>query len=146
MNKSVILSKSPEETEEIAREISEKVKSGGIIALFGELGSGKTTFTKGLSKALGIKERVISPTFVLVREHRIKNYESRIRKFYHIDLYRVKKESELTGLGIKEILLDKENIIAIEWAEKAKGVLPKGRIEVYFEYKSENERFLTIHE
>ena len=143
--KRMILSKSPKETEEIAREISEKVKSGGIIALFGELGSGKTTFTKGLSKALGIKERVISPTFVLVREHRIKNYESRIRKFYHIDLYRIDKK-DFKNLGLQEILSDKENIVVIEWAEKAEGVLPKGRIEVYFEYKSENERFLTIHE
>ena len=91
---------------------------------------------------MGIKERVISPTFLIIRTHKTKDG----RNFYHVDLYRVKKESELTGLGIKEILLDKENIIAIEWAEKAKGVLPKGRIEVYFEYKSENERFLTIHE
>jgi len=138
------ISKSPEETKKIAGKIVSNLKAGGVIALFGELGSGKTTFAQGLAEGLGIKERIISPTFVLVREHRIKNYESRIRKLYHIDLYRVESESELGSIGFREILSNPENIVLIEWAEKAQHVLPEKRIEVHMEHIGEFQRKLRI--
>ncbi|HBB76160.1 MAG: hypothetical protein UT87_C0001G0032 [Candidatus Levybacteria bacterium GW2011_GWC1_40_19] len=138
------ISKSPEETKKIAGKIVSNLKAGGVIALFGELGSGKTTFAQGLAEGLGIKERIISPTFVLVREHRIKNYESRIRKLYHIDLYRVESESELGSIGFREILSNPENIVVIEWAEKAQELLPEKRIEVHMEHEGEFQRKLRI--
>ncbi|MCL4437452.1 tRNA (adenosine(37)-N6)-threonylcarbamoyltransferase complex ATPase subunit type 1 TsaE, partial [Patescibacteria group bacterium] len=105
------------------------------------LGSGKTTFIQGLAKGLGIKNNIISPTFILIRTYDLK---SRISKFYHIDLYRIDGEKEIDGLGIEELINNPSNIIAIEWAEKIKNILPKKRIDIYFKESSENERQITI--
>lgn len=110
-----------------------------IIALYGELGSGKTTFVQGLAKGLGIKRRIISPTFVIVR-----SYKLGARSFYHIDLYRIENEREIEGLGIEEVMNDPQNIVAIEWAEKIAKLLPKKRADIYFEYLSENKRKIKI--
>lgn len=105
-----------------------------VIALYGDLGSGKTTFVQGLAKGLGIEEKIISPTFIIVRCYRIKNHESGIMNFYHIDLYRVESEKDIEGLGLEEILQDSQSIIVIEWAEKLKNLLPKKRIDIKFSY------------
>lgn len=110
-----------------------------IIALYGDLGSGKTTFVQGLAFGLGIKQRIISPTFIIIRNYRIRNYESRIMNFYHIDLYRIESQS-LEGLGIEEIINNKNNIVAIEWAEKLKDFLPLERIDIKFFYEKNSTR------
>lgn len=115
-----------------------------IIALYGDLGSGKTTFVQGIAVGLGIKNRIISPTFVIVRNYRIKNHESRIMDFYHIDLYRVEGERDIEGLGIEEIINNENNIVVVEWAEKLKKYLPKKRIDVHFFYENGNERKINF--
>ena len=102
-----------------------KQSEAGIIALYGDLGAGKTSFTQGFAMGLGIKKRIISPTFIVVREYRIRNQELGIRNFCHVDLYRINDKSDSESLGLLEMIEDKNNIIVIEWAEKLGGILPK---------------------
>ncbi len=131
------------ETQKLGEEFSKNIKPGAIVALHGVLGAGKTTFVQGIAHGLGIKNRIISPTFVLVREHRIKNYDLRIKKLYHIDIYRIESKRDLEGLGLDEILSDKNAVVAIEWAEKLGEKLPKDRIDIDFENLNENKRRIT---
>lgn len=134
------ISKSVEDTEQIATEIAEKIKDGGLICMFGDLGTGKTTFTKGIAKELGIEKfSVKSPTYTYIRQYSIKN-----KTFYHIDLYRIEELDELLEAEIKEIIGNSKNIIIIEWAEKMKSILPKKRIDIYLKYISKDEREITI--
>lgn len=155
-------SKSAEETQEFGKSFASQLKPGDVVALYGELGSGKTTFVQGLAKGLGIARRIISPTFIIVRTYGLFNYSSsdppaggesrsssrqaRTINFYHIDLYRVENEKDLESVGIKEILHDQDAIVAIEWAEKMGSLLPKKRLEVYCKYLGNNVReILTIN-
>ena len=124
------------ETKQIAENFAKNRKSN-IIALIGELGAGKTTFTQGFAKGLGIKDRIISPTFVLVRQHKIPNSKG---IFYHIDLYRLENPKDLKELGITEFWSNPENIVLIEWAEKIKASLPKNTIWISFKSMSSNQR------
>jgi len=124
--------------EEFARSHLARLKYG-VIALYGDLGSGKTTFVQGLAKGLGIKRRIISPTFIIVR-----NYKLEVGSFYHIDLYRIQNEKDIESLGIEEIIKNPENIVAIEWAEKMGNLLPKKRWNIKFEYLDEDKRRITI--
>jgi tRNA threonylcarbamoyladenosine biosynthesis protein TsaE len=122
----------------LAREIikkSLKTETALTIGLEGELGSGKTTFIKAFAKGLGIKKRLTSPTFVLM-----KNY----RNFYHIDCYRIKSYKDILGLDFQEIISNPKNIILIEWAEKVKKILPKDVIWIKFKIISEKEREIKI--
>jgi len=131
--------------EKIGRDLKNKPK---ILCLYGDLGSGKTTFIQGLAKGLGIKKRVISPTFVFMKQYKnLPSAEpcfSNKPSFYHVDLYRINKVKEARDLGLQEIFEDKEAIVAIEWAEKIKEILPKKRIDIYFDYISENQRKIRI--
>ncbi len=144
MKEKTLITKSSTETKDFARKFAKSLKGGDVLLLYGNLGSGKTTFVQGLAEGLGIKERIISPTFIIVREHKVMMNDKglMINKFYHIDLYRVQDSKDIEGLGIKEILNDPNNIVAIEWAEKLE-LLPKG-IKINFEYISENERRISI--
>lgn len=137
------ISNTVEKTKEMAQDFSKKLKKGDVVALYGNLGAGKTTFVQGLAKGLGIKKRIISPTFVIVRTYRILNNKSGIRNLYHIDLYRLENEKELQELGLGEILNDKNAIIAIEWAEKL-GSLLKLQWEIKCEYINENTRQIKL--
>jgi len=135
-----VITKSPTQTQKLGEKIgcnliSQKIKSK-IFCLYGDLGSGKTTFIQGLAKGLGIKKRVISPTFVFMKQ-----YGSH---FYHVDLYRINKVGEAKGLGLEEIFNEPKAIIAIEWAEKIKKILPKKKEDIYFDYVSENQRKITF--
>lgn len=136
------LSKSEKETTKIAKTIAEKVKNGGFVCLFGDLGSGKTIFTKGIAQALGIdKFSIKSPTYTYVRE-----YKARDINLYHIDLYRLEEIDELLWHQIEEILHNKKNIIIVEWADRLKEYLPENRIDIYFEYLDQNSRKIEIKE
>jgi tRNA threonylcarbamoyladenosine biosynthesis protein TsaE len=121
-----------------------------VIALRGDLGTGKTTFTQGFFCGLGIKRNPISPTFVIMRRYKIPaNRKSlianRFREVYHFDAYRLKKEEDVEVLGFGKIMSDPKNIILVEWPEKIKGVLPRGTIRLDFVHgKKENERTIKI--
>lgn len=139
-----IITKSASETQKLGEKIGCDLKGGDVVALYGELGSGKTTFIQGLARGLGIKRRIISPTFVFIRSYPQPTTHNSQLTFYHIDLYRVEKLEDTKELGLKEIFADPNAIVAIEWAEKIKKILPKERVDVYFEYVSENQRKITI--
>lgn len=141
-----VFTKNARDTQKFGRKIASQLKGGEVLALSGNLGSGKTTFIQGLAQGLGIKQRIISPTFILLREYEITNYQLPISNFYHIDLYRLEDsvESELKNLGIEEIWERGENVVAIEWAEKVKTLLPTNTIWIVFEDLGDNKRRITI--
>lgn len=140
-----VFTNSAKETQKLGEKISADLKKGStsrrILALYGELGSGKTTFIQGLARGLGIKKRVISPTFVFIRQYSLAiNHKPSIISFYHVDLYRINTLKQTKGLGLEEILTDKSAIVVIEWADRIKEILPKKRMDIYFEYIGENQR------
>ncbi|MBI5306133.1 tRNA (adenosine(37)-N6)-threonylcarbamoyltransferase complex ATPase subunit type 1 TsaE [Candidatus Wolfebacteria bacterium] len=114
-----------------------------VIALSGNLGSGKTTFVQGFLRVAGVKSKITSPTFIIVKRFKIKDL--RFKNIYHIDCYRVRKSNELLSIGIKDILSNPQNIVLIEWPEKIKKYLPKNVIWIKFKYgEKENERIIRI--
>lgn len=129
-------------TQKIAAELAQKYRDGGIIALTGPLGAGKTTFTQGFARALRIKERLLSPTFVIMRQHDIPGYP--MGQLHHIDLYRLGEITEIESLGLAEIFSNPENIILIEWSEKLGDLLPKKAVKIDFEIISDYERKISI--
>lgn len=135
----VFITKSFQETQALGEKFAKDLKGGDMLALYGDLGSGKTTFAQGLAEGLGIEKRIISPTFIIVR-----SYKLRAGSFYHIDLYRIEREKDIEGLGIEEIMNDPKSIVTIEWAEKLGNGLPKKRIDIKFEYVDEDKRRITI--
>ena len=136
------------ETQKLAEDFVKRLNKGDVLALYGNLGSGKTTFVQGLARGVGVRKRIISPTFIIVRSYklRIKNHELRIMNFYHIDLYRIESKKDLKGLGIEDIINNPQNIVAIEWAEKMKSFLPKKRWDVKFEDLGGSRRKITINQ
>jgi tRNA threonylcarbamoyladenosine biosynthesis protein TsaE len=121
----------------LAEGLVKKIDAPVCVALFGELGAGKTVFVKGLAKGLGIKDVIKSPTFVLMC-----SYSGRMN-LHHIDLYRIKTNDEF--LPFEETLME-EGITAIEWAERAGEVLPKKRIEVKIKMLSGDQREVVIND
>ena len=107
-----------------------------VVALEGELGAGKTTFVQKFAKAIGIKESVLSPTFVILKKY---------GNLVHIDAYRLKNSKELENLGIHDLIADPSNIIFIEWAEHVKDILPKNHITIKFEHVNETTRKISIN-
>ena len=114
---------SPEETWELAARLVDEFASGTVIALHGDLGAGKTCFVQGLAAALGIDEPITSPIYTLIGE-----YEGRL-PLHHIDLYRLSGPEEVLGLGLEEYF-DTLGITAIEWAERAEGLLPSDLLHI----------------
>lgn len=118
------ISNSENETQKIGINFANKLKSGEVVFLYGDLGFGKTTFVKGVALGLGISSRIISSTFTLVREHNIKNKKSKskntnqILKMFHIDLYRIERKEQLVEIGIQEVMDNTSSIKLVEWPEK----------------------------
>ena len=142
-----IVSKNLKETQKVAREFAEKFpteqKDGAyVVALYGDLGSGKTSFVQGVARALGIKNTIISPTFVIERIYKIS--KDKYTHLIHIDAYRLENSDELLSLGWDEIVSDPKNIIIIEWAERVEELLPRRAIKIYFEYVDETTRKIKI--
>ena len=144
------LTRSEKGTEKLGEKIGKKIlkekldKTAKILALEGDLGGGKTTFLKGFAKGLGIREKILSPTFILIRKFSIKHRTSNFKHFYHIDCYRIEKEREILNLGFREIIKDPQNIVAIEWADKIKKILPKKVIKIKFKILGKKEREILI--
>ncbi len=134
-----IISRSGEQTKNLASNFAQKYKSGGVIALYGDLGAGKTTFTQGFAAGLGIKDKITSPTFILMRQHKLPELESYL---YHLDLYRL--EAGFEAIGLEEILSDPGNIVLIEWAEKIDHLLPKNATKISFEKLDNQSRKISI--
>lgn len=135
-----------------AKNILENIPMGcNLICLYGPMGAGKTTFVQGLGRALGLKARIISPTFILMRQYQIQDLRFRIQdkeieNFWHADLYRLNNIGEVKALGIQEIWADKSNLVVIEWAEKIRELLPAGRVDIHIKVLGGSKRELKIDE
>lgn len=123
-NRREIISNSPQETVRIAEKLADLLDGGMVVALFGELGSGKTTFIKGICQGLDVVDDVTSPTFTLIHE-----YSGRL-PVYHCDFYRIESPKEIVELGCEE-LFSGDGVCLIEWADRIHAYLPQHRIEVY---------------
>lgn len=113
-----------------------------ILGLEGDLGGGKTTFLKGFAKGLGIKEKILSPTFVILKRFKIKDL--RFKNFYHVDCYRIKKSKEILDLGFKEIISNPKNIVVVEWADRIRKIMPKDTIWILFELINKKKRKIIL--
>lgn len=130
------------ETQKVALELAQKYNQGGIFALSGPLGAGKTTFIQGFAQGLGIKDRLISPTFIIMRQYQIPSNNK--GKLYHLDLYRLETVHQTEGIGLEEILANSANIVLIEWAEKLGPLLPPQSIHVTINLLGPETREITI--
>jgi len=150
------LSQKAEETKKLGERLGRLLRGGEVIALEGDLGGGKTLFTKGIGKGLGISEEIVSPSFTIERQYPLptKNY-SLPTTLHHFDFYRL-QPARLNGSHsggntvdsikdeVSELYNDPAKTIVIEWAQNLSGVLPPERLEIIFEYVSENERELEF--
>jgi tRNA threonylcarbamoyladenosine biosynthesis protein TsaE len=132
-----VITSSQEQTQKLGDKLARKLRPGSFVALSGSLGSGKTTLIKGICKGLGIKELVRSPCFVIMTQ-----YPGKL-KVYHFDLFRLRNAEELFSVGYEEYFYG-DGICLVEWAEKAKKLLPRERIDVFLRIVSESEREIRI--
>lgn len=128
--------KSDIETIALGSKLGASLRGGEFIALTGDLGGGKTQFTKGIAKGLGITETIVSPTFTIERIY---------GKLHHFDLYRTHDDQEIAE-GIRDLAGDPENIVVVEWPENIAGILPQIYTAINFKYIGENEREIIIEE
>lgn len=139
---------SPKETQKLAADLARKVakskpqKHACVFALEGELGAGKTTFIQGFAKALKIKQKITSPTFVLMRHYKLGTGNWKL--LVHVDAFRLKDWRDLASLGIKDIFADPGNIVLIEWAERVRPILPKKHTKIHIDHLEKNTRKITI--
>lgn len=138
-----IISNSPEETQALAAALAAELSASGgkgasVLALHGELGSGKTCFVQGLARALGVRQPVTSPTFTIVNEYRGR------RPLIHMDLYRLSDPGELLSIDF-ENYIEAEGLVVIEWAERSGNWLPDHTMHIYFETGPElDQRTITM--
>jgi tRNA threonylcarbamoyladenosine biosynthesis protein TsaE len=137
MTKSKLISRSPEETQQLGRRLGEIALAGDVFLLTGNLGSGKTCLTQGIAWGLGVKEYAFSPSFVLIRE-----YAGRL-PLYHIDFYRLDNIEEIAALGLDEYLYG-QGVCVVEWAEKGLALMPDEYLLINLSYLAETERSLTF--
>ena len=131
----VIIIETINEIESAARQFLKQTTGSNIIALYGGMGAGKTTFTKAICKVLGVEESVTSPTFTIVNEYRTVEGES----VYHFDFYRIEKLSEALDIGYEEFM-ESGSICLIEWPEKVEEILPKETLRVKIESMEDGSR------
>lgn len=156
------VSNSPEESKKFARDFAEKISAGKrtgrgafVLALSGDLGSGKTTFAQAFAKALGVKEKIKSPTFIIFRKSKIPaspassagksaGKQNLFKYFYHFDVYRIHNEKEVLNLGWEEIISNPKNIVLVEWADKIEKILPKNCVKIKFKHLEGDKREIKI--
>ena len=132
-----VITHGPEETEALGAALAREIAPGSVVALYGNLGAGKTVFARGFARGLAVTETVSSPTYTIVQEYPLPGGNG---FFYHLDLYRIADEHAALGFGADEFLDDPASYALLEWPERIRGILPPGRIEVTIHRKGENER------
>ena len=138
-----IITNSPAETEAAGAALAAELKPGSVIAFTGDLGAGKTAFTRGLARGLGVEERVTSPTFTIVNEY----HDGRL-PFYHFDVYRLSCEEEMDDIGYEEYFFG-DGVCLVEWAELFPDLIPKEAIWLTVEKnfaKGEDYRRITLRQ
>jgi tRNA threonylcarbamoyladenosine biosynthesis protein TsaE len=136
-----ILCETPEATQALARELAQTLTTPVIIALYGDLGAGKTLFTQALARALGVTGPVTSPTFTLINEYDLPGGG----RLYHVDVYRLHDAvPEAIALGLEDLF--DAGVVVIEWADRIADILPEERSDVHFEHAGEDARQITIYD
>lgn len=141
----VYKTQNPDETKELGKRFALKIlnqKEKRILSLVGDLGGGKTTFLQGFAVGLGIKSRVLSPTFLIIKKFKIRH--AYFNFFYHIDCYRVQTNEEILSLGFGKVISNPQNIIAVEWGDRIDKVLPPETTLINFEVFNKNKRVIKI--
>ena len=147
------LTKTPSQTKKIGELLAKKIlktkpkKMALVVGLEGDLGGGKTTFLQGFAKGLGIRQKILSPTFVIMKRFEIpksRHLTSNIQYLIHIDCYRISRPKEIFDLGFKEIISNPQNIVAVEWADHIRKIMPKKTIWAVFELINKNKRKIVI--
>jgi len=131
-----IITKNAEETQKFGSDFALKLKKGDVVALYGDLGSGKTQIVKGICSQFGIKQVVNSPTFIIVNEYSSEKFP----KIYHFDLYRMKSYDEVIGMGFDDYMINGDFIL-IEWPEHIESTLPEKTIKIHLAHSTENENY-----
>ena len=143
------ITKNAKETQKIGGDFAKEIFKNGpqktavVFGLSGNLGGGKTTFLQGFAKGLGIKQKILSPTFVILKRFSLKTKQ--FKNLYHIDAYRLKNHEDILALDFKNIISNPENIVAVEWPEKIKKALPKNTVLIKFKFIDNNTREITVH-
>jgi len=137
------ITKNFEETQQLAGRLLERLLNSPhcgalVLALTGDLGAGKTTFIQGLGRALGVEDKILSPTFVIMKHFKLAT--GKIGDLYHLDCYRLSGEKDLAELGLTAVLENKNNLVVIEWPERIKKVLPPDAVWLEFEHLGEDTR------
>lgn len=135
---------SEEETRRVATACGHELRRGDVVALYGDLGAGKTQFVKGLCEAFGVSENVSSPTFVVLHRYRGRDQSGRELLIHHLDLYRVASAEEVFDLGYEELFFG-DGLVVVEWAERLGSLLPPRRVDVHLAAgEGENDREIVI--
>lgn len=134
----VVITEGPEETQRLGEELAGSLGEGEVVALVGELGSGKTTFVQGMARGLFVEERVISASFLLARTYRGKV------PLHHLDAYRISSLQELAEVGLLELLPPEEGVTVVEWADRIEALIPPGSVWVYFQHLDGDRRRITL--
>lgn len=129
------------DTIEFGKSVARAVEKGAVISLVGDLGAGKTTFTKGVARGLGIMDNVTSPTFTILNE-----YAGEEKRLYHFDFYRIEDPDELVELGFEDYFPSTDGLTIVEWVEKAPSVLPKQYYQITFEKIDDDKRRIVFEE
>jgi tRNA threonylcarbamoyladenosine biosynthesis protein TsaE len=141
------ITKTPSQTKKLGEILAKEIlksnfKNSVILALKGDLGGGKTTFLQGFAEGLGIKEKILSPTFIILKKFQIPN--SKYKYFYHFDCYRIEKSKEVLKLGFKKLISNPKSIVAIEWADKIRKIVPKNSLKIDFKFINKNNRKINV--
>jgi tRNA threonylcarbamoyladenosine biosynthesis protein TsaE len=142
-----LTTKTEKHTYDLGKKFSKSLLGGEVIALIGDLGAGKTVFTKGLATGLGIKQTVNSPTFVVMKIYKsLKARSSRLKALtlVHIDAYRLNNGDELKEIGIEDYLSKPDTVTVIEWADRVKNILPKNTKYIYLKNLANGQREINI--
>ena len=134
-----IVTKSAEETQNLGKQFADKLKDKDVVALYGDFGSGKTQFVKGICSRLGTKQIVNSPTFIFVNEYS----SDTSTKIFHFDFYRLKHYDEVYSIGFDDYM-NNRGIVLIEWPELVEETLPPGTKKVHIAHTGENENYRYI--
>lgn len=134
------ISNSETETEAIGVEVARSLPRGSVVLLDGDLGAGKTVFSRGFARALGIDEPVSSPTYTIVQEYELPEKG----RLYHLDLYRISGVDAALAFGVDEFLNDPSSYALVEWPERITGILPDNAVHITLKHIGENQREITV--
>ena len=139
---SKIITNSEKETKAWAKKLSKQLTGGRVVSLEGNLGSGKTVIVKAVAKALGIKEIVNSPTFVLMKVYKVRS--GPIKNLVHVDAYRLDGATELLEIGLADYLGQPDSLVLIEWGDKVKEILPSDAFRIKIAHRGGSKREISV--